>query len=123
MSHKILILDDDSDILFFCSYVFEDLGFSVISSNNCTHIESQVRNADPDIILIDNWIPDIGGVKATQILKANTELKHIPIILFSANSHLPKLAIEAGADSYLKKPFDLDELERMVLQFVKEKKK
>lgn len=120
MSHTILILDDDSDILFFCSYVFEDLGFKVISSNNCVNIEDQVRSANPDIVLIDNWIPDIGGVKATQILKATPDLKDIPIILFSANSHLPQLAIEAGADSFLRKPFDLDDLEKIVLQFLKQ---
>lgn len=118
MAHTILILDDDADILFFCTYVFEDLGFKVISSKNCEDIENQVRKADPDVLLIDNWIPDIGGVRATQILKANPELKHIPIILFSANNQLPQLATEAGADGFLRKPFDLDELEKIVLQFL-----
>lgn len=121
MANTILILDDDADILFFCTYVFEDLGFKVIASKNCENIEDQVRKANPDIMLIDNWIPDIGGVKATQILKANTEFNHIPIILFSANSQLQQLALEAGADSYLRKPFDLDELEKIVQQFLSER--
>jgi len=119
MSHKILILDDDSDILFFCTYVFESMGFTVVSSNHCNDIISQVESADPDIILIDNWIPDIGGVKATQQLKSSTHLKDIPVILFSANSNLPKLAEEAGAEDYLKKPFDLEELENLALKYVK----
>jgi len=119
MSHKILILDDDSDILFFCSYVFESMGFTVVSSNHCNDIISQVEAAQPDIILIDNWIPDIGGVKATQQLKDSPNLKHIPVILFSANSNLPQLAEEARADDYLKKPFDLEELENLALKYVK----
>src|SRR5690606_6891581 len=119
MSHTILILDDDSDILFFCTYVFESLGFKVISSNHCNDIISQVESAEPDIILIDNWIPDVGGVQATQILKSTTHLKHVPVILFSANSNLPQLAEEAGADDYLKKPFDLEELENLALKYVK----
>lgn len=119
MSHKILILDDDSDILFFCTYVFENMGFAVSSSTHCNDIISQVKSANPDMVLIDNWIPDIGGVKATQQLKASAELKNIPVILFSANSNLPELAAEAGADDYLKKPFDLDELEDLALKYVK----
>lgn len=119
MSHKILILDDDSDILFFCTYVFESMGFTVTSSTHCNDIISQVESADPDMILIDNWIPDIGGVKATQQLKALQYLKDIPVILFSANSNLPELAEEAGADDYLKKPFDLDELEELALKHIK----
>jgi len=117
MAHKILILDDDTDILFFCSYVFESMGFDVVSSNHCNEIISQVEAAKPDIILIDNWIPDIGGVKATQIIKAS-EYSSTPVILFSANSNLPQLAEEAGADDYLKKPFDLEELEALALKYV-----
>lgn len=121
MANNILILDDDSDILFFCSFVFESMGLRVISSEHCNDIVKQVEEANPDIILIDNWIPDIGGVKATQILKKTDHLKHIPVILFSANSNLPQLALEAGADNYLKKPFDLDDLEKIVKTFIDKK--
>lgn len=121
MSHKILILDDDSDILFFCTYVFENMGFEVASSTHCNDIISQVSSADPDMILIDNWIPDIGGVKATQQLKASENFNDIPVVLFSANSNLSELAEEAGADDYLRKPFDLDELEALALKHIKVK--
>lgn len=119
MSKKILILDDDSDILFFCTYVFENMDFAVTSSTHCNNIISQVEAAAPDMILIDNWIPDIGGVKATQQIKASQHLKDIPVILFSANSNLNELAEEAGADDYLRKPFDLDELEELALKHIK----
>lgn len=119
MTRKILILDDDSDILFFCTYVFENLGFIAMSSNHCNNIIDQVESSQPDIILIDNWIPDIGGVKATQQLKASQHLKHIPVVLFSANSNLPQLSEEAGADGYLKKPFDLEELENLAFKYIK----
>ncbi len=119
MRNKILILDDDEDILYFCSVVFEGLDFEVVSSSHSKDIVEQVEQAQPDIILIDNWIPGLGGVKATQALKSNLNLCDIPIILFSANSNLPALAEEAGADNYLKKPFDLDELENMALSLLK----
>jgi len=119
MPNKILILDDDEDILYFCSVVFENLQFEVISSSHSKDIVEQVEKAQPDIILIDNWIPGLGGVKSIQILKATAHLRQIPIILFSANSNLPALAEEAGADSYLKKPFDLEELEELALALLK----
>lgn len=118
MRNKILILDDDEDILYFCSVVFENLGFDVVSSPHSKDIIDQVEQANPDIILIDNWIPGLGGIKATQTLKEVQHLKQIPVILFSANSNLPALAEEAGADSYLKKPFDLDELESLALSLL-----
>lgn len=121
MKRSILILDDDEDILYFCAVVFENLDFNVISSTHSKDIIQQVSAAEPDIILIDNWIPGLGGVKATQELKANEALKHIPVILFSANSNLSALAEEAGADSYLKKPFDLDELEAKALEMLNRK--
>ena len=118
MKKNILILDDDSDILFFCSQVFESMGFNVVTSENCNNITKKVEDMKAHIVLIDNWIPDIGGIKAIKILKGTKHLKDIPVILFSANSNLIELATEAGADSYLKKPFDLDELEKTVLDLL-----
>lgn len=117
MKKNILILDDDADILFFCSHVFESMGFHTVTSENCNDIVKQVEDAQPNIILIDNWIPDIGGIQATKILKSTEHLKHIPVILFSANSNLVELAHEAKADSYLKKPFDLEELEKIAIEY------
>jgi len=66
------------------------------------------------VILMDNWIPDEGGIMATQALKTNEALKNIPVIYFSANSDIQLLADHAGAETYLAKPFDLEELERVI---------
>ena len=68
----------------------------------------------PSVILMDNWIPDSGGIVATQTLKSNEDLKNIPVVYFSANSDIQLLADHAGAETYLAKPFDLDELERTI---------
>jgi two-component system cell cycle response regulator DivK len=68
----------------------------------------------PNVILMDNWIPDVGGIAATKTLKANEKLNEIPVIYFSANSDIQLLANQAGAEAYLAKPFDLDELERII---------
>ena len=68
----------------------------------------------PAVILMDNWIPDDGGIIATQTIKKVEKLKDIPVIYFSANSDIELLANHAGAETYLAKPFDLEELERVI---------
>ena len=114
MGKRILICDDDEDILSICTYILEENGWEVHTRNHCKNIVETVQEIMPDIILMDNWIPDMGGIKATQAIKGKTELNHIPIIYFSANNDVKALARLAGADNFLAKPFDIDELEKIV---------
>ena len=81
---------------------------------DCNSITEKVSGIMPQVILMDNWIPDAGGIIATQTLKKSAELKDIPVVYFSANSDIQLLASHAGAETYLAKPFDLDELERVI---------
>jgi CheY-like chemotaxis protein len=111
---KVLIFDDDEDILSICTFVLEDRGWSVFTFADCNEIIEKVSRINPDVILMDNWIPETGGVAATQILKKITELKHIPVIFFSANNDIATLTEYAGADTYLAKPFDIEELVALV---------
>lgn len=114
MSKRILIFDDDIDILSICSYILEEQGWEVHTSTHCNDIVDTVRGILPDVILMDNWIPDSGGVVATQTLKREPDLKGIPVVYFSANNNIQSLATQAGADTYLEKPFDLNELELVI---------
>lgn len=118
MSKKVLIFDDNADILELCSLILKNAGYEVHSSETSNNIEQQVLAFMPDLILMDNWLPDIGGVVATQTLKKNPSLKHIPVIYFSANNEVKKLAKQAGADDYLTKPFDIFELEKIVHKYI-----
>jgi DNA-binding NtrC family response regulator len=111
---KIIIFDDDEDILSICTYILEEQGWNVSTFTNCNDIVERVTTVSPDVILMDNWIPDEGGIIATQALKRHEELKSIPVIYFSANSDIQLLADHAGAESYLAKPFDLEELEKVI---------
>jgi CheY-like chemotaxis protein len=114
MKKKILILDDDPDILQICTIVLKKKGFEVIAVNNSNNILEQVSNHQPDVILMDNWIPGPGGIEATRILKDDSEWQNIPVIFFSANSNVNQLASDARADYFLQKPFDIAELEDIV---------
>jgi len=114
MSGRVMIFDDDTDLLEVCSIVLKSKNFNVIGLSKCTDIVHEVKTFSPNVILMDNWIPDVGGVKATQQLKSHPELKSIPIIFFSADDRVQSLAVEAGADFFLQKPFEIEELEAIV---------
>ena len=111
---KIIIFDDDEDILSVCTYVLEEQGWDVHVFTDCNQIIDKVSSVMPHVILMDNWIPDTGGIVATQALKSNDTLKNIPVIYFSANSDIQLLAKQAGAEAYIAKPFDLEDMERII---------
>jgi len=111
---KIVIFDDDEDILSICCFILEEQGWTVFAFTDCNNIIEKVSSILPNVILMDNWIPDDGGIIATQTLKKSENLKNIPVIYFSANSDIELLAAHAGAESYLAKPFDLEDLERII---------
>jgi CheY-like chemotaxis protein len=110
----IVIFDDDEDILSICSFILEEQGWTVYAYTDCNNIIEKISAVMPDIIIMDNWIPDDGGIIATQTLKKNEALKNIPVIYFSANSDIEQLASHAGAETYLAKPFDLEDLEMVI---------
>lgn len=111
---RVIIFDDDEDILSICNYILEEQGWQVYTFSNCNDIVDKVSGINPDVILMDNWIPDVGGIAATQLLKNNDLLKNIPVIYFSANNDIQILARQAGADTFLAKPFDIDDLEKVI---------
>lgn len=119
MKKRVLICDDDADILFICSYIFEKQGMEVVTQTHCNNIVETVKTIQPDVILMDNWIPDSGGIVASRNIKEDTELNHIPIVYFSANNDIQALALEAGADAFLAKPFDLDDLRKITTSLIR----
>ena len=115
---KVFIFDDNTDILELCTLILEDAGYEIKTSATSNDIVAQVSAYMPDLIFMDNWLPDVGGIEATQELKGHPELKHIPVIYFSANNDVKALSERAGADNYLPKPFDIHALEEMVNSYI-----
>ncbi len=113
---KVFIFDDNEELLELCTLILEDLGCEIKTSMVSDNPDMQVKEFSPDIIFMDNWLPNISGVEATKIIKANKEVSHIPVVYISANNNVEDLAREAGADDYLAKPFDISALEEMVIK-------
>lgn len=112
----VLIFDDDPDLLIIFRFLFEDEGWKVHTFEISDEVIEKVREFSPDLILMDNWIPNIGGIEATQRLKREPLLQEIPVIYISANSNVEELSAQAGADAYMAKPFDFDPLLQMALK-------
>src|ERR1700760_708413 len=110
MKKRVMIFDDDADILEVCAIVLETNGFEVIAAKNCGNVLEKVTDNDPDVVLMDNKIPPMGGIEASQIIKGSETYAGLPIVFFSANQDVARLAGEAGADYFIEKPFDLDHL-------------
>lgn len=110
MKERVLIFDDDSDILEVCTIALEMNGFEVITQKSCEDILAKLDRHTPDVLLMDNKIPPLGGVQACLAIRASARHAGLPIVFFSANQDVARLAAEACADQFIEKPFDLDTL-------------
>jgi two-component system phosphate regulon response regulator PhoB len=122
MAKKILVIEDDKDIRETIVYVLEEQKYEVIASEDAK-ILKKVKDIDPDLILLDNWLTDwasdASGQQLSKGLKNNPATSHIPVILISAVSNLKEIAAAGDANGYLQKPFDLTALIDIVKQHVK----
>ncbi|MNK00643.1 CAI-1 autoinducer sensor kinase/phosphatase CqsS [compost metagenome] len=115
---KVAVFDDDQDLLTIFRFLFEDAGCIVESFSDCDEVVEKVRRVAPDLILMDNWIPSLGGEVAVKLLKAEPDLKDIPVIYISANNDVKEIAARAGAERFMPKPFEFDDLLSMAIELV-----
>lgn len=91
------------------AYILEDEGYQVISSLNSEPLED-VENHKPNLILLDDWLPDSYGHDLCRELKASPATAHIPVLLISSVRNLQEIALECNADGFIRKPFDIEYL-------------
>lgn len=115
---RIFMFDDNQQILELCKEIFDDLGLETETSVTTNDVVDKVRNYLPHLIFMDNWLPDLSGIEATKLIKSESDLKHIPVIYFTANTDIVLLAEKAGADDYIAKPFDIGLFEDKVKQYL-----
>ena len=106
MQKCVLIYDDDLETLNVCKVILKS-SYRVETLAHCENIIDDIESIKPDVILMDLWIPKIGGEKAILLMKENASINHIPVILFSANDDIEKISAKINANGYLRKPFDI----------------
>lgn len=106
MSKKILIVDDDPDILEVTSMILETKGYDVSTSGDGNNIVEIM----PDLLLLDIWMSGKYGSDICKELKANDKTRQIKIIMISANRDIAEIASECGADGFISKPFKMKDI-------------
>ena len=109
-TRRIVIVDDDADHLLISKLILERRGYDVLTLNNCNELIDQIRLFQPALIFMDHTMPAMTGLEATRLIKSVADCKDIPVIYFSIREDIKALAAEAGADDWLSKPFNLDDL-------------
>ena len=109
---KILVVDDEPNILRLTTYRLEKLGYDILTAVNGKEAFDTIQNEKPDLVLLDLLLPVMSGIDVCKKAKNDEKLKQIPIILFTADSNTmtAERARKFGADDYITKPFDPDEL-------------
>jgi len=118
---KILIVDDDADLCNMLEFYFDNLGYEVhVARRGATAIRI-ARDARPDVILLDVALPDSDGYTVARTLRADRYTEHIPIIFLTAHAdQADRLAgLELGAEDFIAKPFDAQELRLRIERVVK----
>jgi DNA-binding response OmpR family regulator len=114
MKKKILVAEDDRAILEVVKIILEQEGFDTLFADREETIRSIIRDHKPDLILLDIWLGGSDGGKIAKSFKNDKQTKHIPIVMISANNETEKITKEAGADGFLLKPFNIDDLLQIV---------
>jgi phosphate regulon transcriptional regulator PhoB len=109
---KILIVEDELDVLKLLKYTLEKEGFKVTSATDGSLAMAEVRRELPDLILLDLMLPGLNGLEVCRQLRSNESLAHIPILIVSAKSEEADriVGLEIGADDYVSKPFSMREV-------------
>src|SRR5579884_88962 len=105
---KLLVVDDEPDILEFLQIILEEEGYTVITSNKGEFLEQLHNGGLPDLILVDVLLSGKDGREIVKHLKSQEETKHIPVIMFSAHPSAEETARKAGAEDFVAKPFEID---------------
>ncbi|MGA7194418.1 MAG: response regulator transcription factor [Anaerolineales bacterium] len=109
---KILIAEDEPDIRDLVAFTLRFAGYEVVAANNGEEAVQKASVEFPDLILMDVRMPRMTGYDACRAMKANPELKDIPVVFLSAKGQESEIqtGLEAGAEEYLLKPFAPDQL-------------
>ncbi|MBI3584482.1 MAG: response regulator [Nitrospinae bacterium] len=112
MAVKILIVDDEEDILTLLEYNLEKAGFEVISAKDGPEAIELTKKKSPELVILDIMLPSMEGTEVCKAIKRDDTTSHIPIIMLTAKGEEVDriVGLELGADDYITKPFSPREL-------------
>lgn len=122
MAYKVLVADDDKNIIRSLSYILTREGYQAISAESGADTLSIARKENPDLIILDIMISDKDGYQIYQEMKADVELKMIPVIFISARAEdKHKNWRGLGVKAFITKPFQIEEVKKVVAKVLGER--
>jgi CheY-like chemotaxis protein len=110
MPTKVLVVDDDPDLVAICSLILESEGYTVESARNGSEAVDKLQDHDDiDLVLLDVMMPVLDGLSVCKMVKRDPRTKDLPVVLISASSVLREKGKHL-ADAVIEKPFDIDDL-------------
>jgi CheY-like chemotaxis protein len=118
--HRILVVDDIPDNRFLLQAVLEPEGYQVETADSGAEALLKVTAHPPDLILLDVRMPDMDGYEVTRKIRQNLEIPFIPILLVTANESASAIhGLDLGANDFIRKPIDFNELLARVRAFLR----
>ena len=115
---RILFADDDPDTREMVKILLQLAGFRVDLATNCKDVLNQTGNEHFDAVVLDNWMPETSGVETCKLLRLTDQTTPIFFCSGAASPADIKEATEAGAQGYITKPFDPEELVKALQAFI-----
>ena len=116
-SNHILVVDDDPDIGLMIKTMLEYHGYSVVVTDRPEKAEELLASSHFDLLVMDMLLSGMNGMDICARLKKNETLSHVPVIMISAHPNAREICINAGADDFVSKPFDMEEMLAKIAQF------
>lgn len=107
---KILVLDDDTDIGTMIKMMLEYKGYSVTVSERADQAAEVLQNNGVDLIIMDMLLSGVNGTDLCDEFKKGEATSHIPVIMISAHPNAKEICLKAGADEFISKPFDMQDI-------------
>ena len=119
---KILLVEDEKDLVLTLKFRLEHNGYEVLPAYDGEEGLKKAQNSSPDLIILDLMLPKMNGYKICQFLKSEELYKKIPILMLSARAQEAdkNMGLSCGADAYITKPFEPEELLGKIKELIKE---
>ena len=121
VQNRILVVDDDVDILLMLTILLRNAGYAVEGTLNGTETLSRTARFKPDLIIMDIFLTGTNGKDICKTLKNSEGTSHIPVLLISSD-HQPESILDYGADDFIDKPFKIDFLLEKVMNYISRSK-
>ena len=114
--HRVVVADDDPDIVDILKFNLEAAGYEVLTASDGEIARDLILSAIPDLVVLDIMMPKMDGLEVLAAIKGHAQSRTIPVVMLTARTSDNDLwqGWDAGADYYITKPFDLEELMRFI---------